>query len=123
MFWNNNVIREAAAMGLKDWLKRLERDAGQDRVLIYQQDGTIKAFDRMHVMAQLYVAGVHEALGEPPPTSDVMAALENATPESRAAVEEMATGGRFLDDPGPQGNHEEVEDLSEQARQNPGDMP
>ena len=100
-------------MGLRGWVKRLEREAAEGVVLIRQRDGSVRIFDRMHVMAQMYLAQLDEALGRSEAqrrSSDVLDALENATPESRRAVEEMSTGSFFADlEPctGP------VEDLSE----------
>ncbi len=73
----------------------------------------MKAFDRQHVMGELYLSRVDAALGRPPHSSEVMAALANATPESRAAVEEIGKDSVFLKDLEPLGDDEEVEDLSE----------
>jgi hypothetical protein len=51
-------------------------------------------------------------LGRPRCSSDVLDALEGATPESRHAVEEMSTGG-FYADLEPRDTTVPVEDLSE----------
>ena len=104
-------------MGLRSWVKRLERVAAQGAVLIRQRDGSVKAFDRVHVMGQMYLAYVDDALGRSEAqrrSSDVLDALENATPESRRAVEEMSTGG-FYADLEPRDTTAPVEDLSEGA--------
>ena len=99
-------------MGLKDVLRRLKREASEDAVFIRGRDGSVRAFDRMHVMGQMYLAQLDDALGEPRRSSDVLDALEGATPESRRAVEEMSTGGFFADlEPGDA--TAPVEDLSE----------
>ena len=98
-------------MGLKGWLKRLEREASEDVVLIRGRDGSVRAFDRMHVMAQMYLARLDAALGEPPRSSDVMDALEHATPKSRRLVEEMSRSSFVPGDLEP--NTSPVEDLSE----------
>lgn len=104
-------------MGLRSWVKRLEREAAQGAVLIRGRDGSVRAFDRMHVMGQMYLAYVDDALGRSEAqrrSSDVLDALENATPESRRAVEEMSTGG-FYADLEPRDTTAPVEDLSEGA--------
>jgi len=84
-------------MALRDVLRRLRREAAQDAVLIRQRDGSVRAFDTLHVMGQMYLAQVDDALGRPRSSSAVLEALEGATPESRCAVEEMSTGGFFAD--------------------------
>jgi hypothetical protein len=93
-------------------LRRLAREAKQGAVLIHQRDGTVRAFDRMHVLAEVYLAKLDAALGRPRRSSDVLDALDGATPESRRAVEEMCIGG-FTADPAPREATSPVEDLSE----------
>jgi hypothetical protein len=66
----------------------------------------------MHVMGQMYLARVDAATGRPRSSSDVLDALEGATPESRRAVEEMGSGG-FYADLEPRDTTTPVEDLSE----------
>jgi hypothetical protein len=100
-------------------LRRLERRAQQHAVLIRQRDGTVKAFDRMLVQAELFLLLCNRHLGREPHASEFMAALEGATPESRREV--MAhTEGKWYEDlhdePGLEPG-EPVEDLSEQARE------
>jgi hypothetical protein len=102
--------------GVRGRLSRLRREASQGAVLILQRDGTIRAFDKMHVMGQLYLARLDAALGRPARRSEVMDALDGATPESRRAVEEMSSGG-FTGDLEPREATEPVEDLSEQSRE------
>ena len=97
-------------MGLRETLRRLRREASEDAVLIRQRDGSVRAFDRMDVMGQMYLARVDDALGRPRYSSDVLDALEGATPESRRAVEEMSACG-FTGDLEPSTGP--VEDLSE----------
>jgi hypothetical protein len=66
-------------------------------------------------MGQMYLAYVDDALGRSEAqrrSSDVLDALENATPESRRAVEEMSTGS-FFADLAPREVTGPVEDLSE----------
>ena len=100
-------------MGLRGRLKRLEREAREGAVLIHQRDGSVRGLDRMHVMAQMYLARYDAALGLPPRSSDVLEALENATPESRRHVEEMSRSSFVPDDLEP--STSAVEDLSEQG--------
>jgi hypothetical protein len=101
-------------MGLRDVLRRLRREASRDAVLIHQRDGSVKPFDKMHVMGQVYLAKLDAALGRPRRSSDVLAALDGATRESRRAVEEMSACGFTGDlDLEPREPVEPVEDLSE----------
>ena len=99
-------------MGLKDVLRRLRREASEDAVVIRQRDGSVKTFDRLHVLAQMFLIRVDAATGRPRSSSDVLDALEGATPESRRAVEEMGSGG-FYADLEPRDTTAPVEDLSE----------
>ena len=99
-------------MGLKDVLRRLRREASEDAVLIRGRDGSVRAFDLMDVMGQMHLAQLDGALGRPRSSSDVLDALEGATPESRRAVEEMSYGG-FFADLEPRESTGPVEDLSE----------
>ena len=103
-------------MGLKDTLRRLRREASEDAVLIRQRDGSVKTFDRMHILAEMFCARVDAALGRPRSSSDVLDALEGATPESRRAVEEMSTDGFTADLEPRDANAPPVEDLSTQAK-------
>jgi hypothetical protein len=98
-------------MGLRDVLRRLRREAAQDAVLIRQRDGSVRAFDRMDVMGQMYLAQLDDALGRPRRSSDVLDALEGATLESRRAVEEMSYAD-FFADLEPREATAPVEDLS-----------
>ena len=104
-----------SSVGLRGRLKRLEREAREGAVLIHQRDGSVRGLDRMHVMAQMYLARYDAALGLPPRSSDsdVLEALENATPESRRHVEEMSRSSFVPDDLEP--STSAVEDLSEQG--------
>jgi len=97
---------------VRRWVRRLEREAADGAVLIRQRDGSVRIFDRLHVMGQMYLAQFDDALGRPLSSSDVLDALEGATPESRRAVEEMSTGG-FYADLEPRESTGPVEDLSE----------
>jgi hypothetical protein len=99
----------------RSWVKKLERQAAEGAVLIRGRDGSVRAFDRMLVMGQMYLAQLGAALGQPRSSSDVLDALEGATPESRRAVEEMSSGD-FYADLEPREATAPVEDLSEQAK-------
>jgi hypothetical protein len=105
-------------MALRDVLRRLRREVSRDALVIPQRDGTVRAFDRMHVLGELYLARLDAALGRPRRSSDVLDALDGATRESRRAVEEMSacgfTGDLDLEQREPV---EPVEDLSEQPRE------
>ncbi len=104
-------------MALRDVLRRLRREASQGAALIRQRDGTVKAFDRMYVMTEVFLAKFDAALGRRRRSSDVLDALDGATPESRRAVEEMCisgfTGDQDLEPREPVEPVEPVEDLSE----------
>jgi hypothetical protein len=97
--------------GVRARLRRLAREAKQGAVFIYQLDGSVKPFDKMDVLAEVYLAKLDAALGRPRRSSDVLDALDGATPESRRAVEEMSSGG-FTADLVPGEATEPVEDLS-----------
>ena len=90
----------------------MEDVASADVVLIRQRDGSVRAFDTLHVTGEMYLAKYDDALGQPRRSSDVLDALEGATPESRRAVEEMSTGS-FYADLEPSEATGPVEDLSE----------
>ena len=74
-------------MGLKDRLRRLEREAEEDGIVIRLQDGTVRVFDPTMVAVEMFGArmslmrGISQA-------SEVLDAVRRATPESRAAFEE-----------------------------------
>jgi hypothetical protein len=44
-------------------LRRLAREAREGAVLIHQRDGSVKPFDKMDVMAEVYLAKLDAALG------------------------------------------------------------
>jgi hypothetical protein len=97
-------------------LRRLAREAREGAVLIHQRDGSVKPFDKMDVMAEVYLAKLDAALGRPRRSSDVLDALDGASLESRRAVEEMSASG-FTGDLEQREPVEPVEDLSEQSRE------
>jgi hypothetical protein len=104
--------------GVRGRLRRLARLAQEGAVLVHQRDGSVKAFDKMHVLGELYLARLDAALGRPRRSSDVLRALNGATRESRRAVEEMSACG-FTGDLEPREPVEPVEDLSDQLREPP----
>jgi hypothetical protein len=98
-------------------LRRLAREASEGAaVLIHQRDGSVKPFDKMDVLGQVYLAKLDAALGHPRRSSDVLDALDGATRESRRAVEEMSACG-FIGDLEPREPVEPVEDLSDEPRE------
>ena len=93
-----------------------EKAARGDVVEIRLRDGAVRWFPKMDVMKELVLAQVDAALGLPRQRqSDVMDALDDATPESREAVLRENTG-RFMADLEPADPAKlapPVEDLSE----------
>lgn len=74
-------------MGLKDRLRRLEREAEEDGIVIRLQDGTVRVFDSTMVAVEMFAAHMSLLRGIPR-ASEVLEAVRRATPESRAAFEE-----------------------------------
>ena len=74
-------------MALRDRLRRLTRQAEEDGVLIRQRSGTVRIFDVLDVHKDMFLAQYRLALGEAYP-SEVLEAVRNATPQSKAAFEE-----------------------------------
>ncbi len=58
--------------GVRGRLSRLRREASQGALLIRQRDGTIRAFDKMDVMGQVYLARLDAALGRAAWRSEVI---------------------------------------------------
>ncbi len=102
--------------GVRGRLRRLAREAKEGAVLVHQRDGSVRGFDRMHVLSELFLAKLDAGLGRPRRSSDVLRALDGATPESRRSVEEMSACG-FTGDLEPREPVEPVEDLSDQRRE------
>ena len=96
--------------GLRGHLRRLEREASKHRALIHQRDGSVRAFDRMTVMKEMYLLKYDAALGSARRESAFVEALDNATAESLRAIEQMSADG-FYDDLEPADGP--PEDLSE----------
>ena len=74
-------------MGLKDRLRRLEREAEEDGIVIRLQDGTVRVFDPTVVAVEMFAARMSLMRGIPR-ASEVLDAVRRATPESWAAFEE-----------------------------------
>ena len=74
-------------MALRDRLRRLTRQAEEDGVLIRQRSGAVRVFDVMEVYKEMFLAQNHLPNGEAY-ASEVLEAVRNATPESKAAFEE-----------------------------------
>jgi hypothetical protein len=74
-------------MALKGRLRRLEREAQSEGVILRLRDGSIRVFDRMEVAAEMFLCRMDLMLGKARP-SEVLDAVREATPESRAAFEE-----------------------------------
>ncbi len=74
-------------MSLRDRLRRLRQRAEQGGVVIRQQDGTLKAFEVMHVQAEMFLTQM-DLLRDTARASEVLDAVRGATPESRRAFEE-----------------------------------
>ena len=74
-------------MGLKGRLRRLERGARNEGVILSLRDGGLRVFDQMEVAKEMFLTQMDLMLGQARP-SEVLAAVHGATPESRAAFEE-----------------------------------
>jgi hypothetical protein len=71
----------------RGWLKRLEREAKSEHVVLKLRDGGLRVFDRMQVFEELFLTRMDLMKGEARP-SEVLDAVHAATPESRADFEE-----------------------------------
>jgi hypothetical protein len=94
-------------MTLRNWLKRLERDAQEEMIVIPQADGTVKRFPQsaakeafMNAMARM---GAGSEADAPPEHPLVEAARNSSDPEWSQSF--YAEGGEGWTDP--------IEDLSE----------
>jgi hypothetical protein len=86
-------------VALRDRLRRLTRQAEENGVLTRQRDGTVRIFDVMDVDKDMFLAQFELFKGEAHP-SEVLEAVRNAIPESKAAFEErfgpIAMTGRII---------------------------
>ena len=74
-------------MELKGRLRRLEREAQSEGVILRLRDESLRVFDRMEVAKEMFLTQMDLMLGKERP-SEVLDAVRGATPESRAAFEE-----------------------------------
>jgi hypothetical protein len=74
-------------MALRDRMRRLRREAQKDTVLVHQRDGTVRAFRAMDALMDTFMLQAELIRGNAY-ESEIVEAVRNATPESRAAFEE-----------------------------------
>jgi hypothetical protein len=74
-------------MGLKGRLQRLQREAAKEGVVLHLREGGLRAFDRMEVFGEMFLCRMDLMSGKARP-SEVLDAVREATPESRAAFED-----------------------------------
>jgi hypothetical protein len=74
-------------MAPKGRLRRLERSAQTEGVILRLRDGSIRVFDDTEVFQEMFLTRTYLFMGEARP-SEVLDAVRAATPESRAAFEE-----------------------------------
>jgi hypothetical protein len=95
-------------MGLRSWLKRLERDARKEMIEIPQRDGTVKRFPPSALMgAFLYLVEVAVDGASPTEEPEIFGALRNAREPAQKWM------GTFYFDPTDIPATEPVPDLSE----------
>jgi hypothetical protein len=73
-------------MGLKGRLRRVEREARSEGVILRLRDGGLRVFDRMEVDMEMFLTQTAVMMGEAR-SSEVLDAVRAATPDSRAAFE------------------------------------
>jgi hypothetical protein len=74
-------------MGLKGRLQRLQREVAKEGVVLHLRDGGLRVFDRMEVFGEMFLCQMDLMSGKARP-SEVLDAVREATPESRAAFEQ-----------------------------------
>jgi hypothetical protein len=84
--WSSRNKGEVA-MALKDRMRRLRREAEKGAVVVRLRDGKVRAFDAMTVWKEMFLTQMDLFKGESK-CSEVLDAVRNATPESRAEFEE-----------------------------------
>ena len=72
---------------MRSWIKRLEREAGKDMVVLKLRDGSIRVFSDLEVFKEMFLCRTDLFLGKAHP-SEVLDAVRAATPESCAAFED-----------------------------------
>jgi hypothetical protein len=73
-------------VGIKGRVKRAQRDAQAEGVVIELRDGSRRVFTDMHVWKEMFLAETELFMGNAKP-SEVLDAVRQATPESRADFE------------------------------------
>jgi hypothetical protein len=74
---------------LRGRLARLRKEAAKGAVLVETKDGSTRVFTEQQVLRETFLAQCDLIKGQPPKdSSGVIAAVLNATPESRRAFEE-----------------------------------
>jgi hypothetical protein len=73
-------------MSLRNWMKRLEREAKGEYVVLKLRDGSTRLFSDQEVFTEMFLTKMELFRGEARP-SEVLNAVREATPESRAAFE------------------------------------
>jgi hypothetical protein len=73
-------------MGLKGRLRRAEREARSEGVILRLRDGGLRVFDQMEVWQEMFLTQTALMIGEAR-SSEVLGAVRGATHESRAAFE------------------------------------
>ena len=68
-------------------LRRLQREAAKEGVVLRLRDGGIRVFSDQEVFQEMFLTQMDLMLGKARP-SEVLDAVRSATPESRAAFEE-----------------------------------
>src|SRR5215208_2887583 len=74
-------------MAPKGRLRRLEKGAKSEGVVLRLRDGGLRVFDDIEVFKEMFLTRTDLMLGKARP-SEVLDAVRGATPESRAAFEE-----------------------------------
>jgi len=72
---------------LRGRLRRLEQGAQSEGVILRLRDGGLRVFDRMEVAAEMFLTQMDLMRGKAR-SSEVLDAVREATPESRAAFEQ-----------------------------------
>jgi hypothetical protein len=73
-------------MGLRGRLRRLTREAEKDLVVLKLRDGSTRIFEDNYIFGEMFLTGYDLFRGKVRP-SEVLDAVRQATPESRAAFE------------------------------------
>jgi hypothetical protein len=71
---------------LRNWIKRLERNAQKSRAVLQMRDVSTRTFDDMEVFQEMFLCRIDLMCGKQP-SSPVLDAVRAATPQSRAAFE------------------------------------